>query len=57
MIIWIFPEGTRNADGKLRQFKKGAFNLAVQAQIPIVPLVISSYNGFYNKKQKLFTSG
>jgi lysophosphatidate acyltransferase len=57
MIIWIFPEGTRNATNKLLPFKKGAFHLAIQAQIPIVPLVVSSYNSFYNKKNKLFTSG
>lgn len=29
-------------------FKYGAFRLAIEAQVPIVPLVFSSYKGLYN---------
>lgn len=36
----VFPEGTRSADGRLRAFKKGAFALAIQAGVPVVPLSI-----------------
>ena len=36
----MFPEGTRSADGQLRAFKSGAFELAVEAQVPIVPIAI-----------------
>uniref|UniRef100_A0A8I5QZ75 1-acyl-sn-glycerol-3-phosphate acyltransferase n=1 Tax=Papio anubis TaxID=9555 RepID=A0A8I5QZ75_PAPAN len=55
--VWIYPEGTRNDNGDLLPFKKGAFYLAVQAQVPIVPVVYSSFSSFYNTKKKLFTSG
>ncbi|XP_060079031.1 1-acyl-sn-glycerol-3-phosphate acyltransferase alpha-like [Ylistrum balloti] len=55
--IIIFPEGTRNHDATMLPFKKGAFHLAVLAQMPIVPVVFSSYSEFYNKKEKRFSAG
>jgi 1-acyl-sn-glycerol-3-phosphate acyltransferase len=38
--LMMFPEGTRSATGQLQAFKTGAFELAEQAQVPIVPIVI-----------------
>ena len=38
--IAIAPEGTRSPTPRLGRFKKGAFHLAMQAQVPIVPIVI-----------------
>uniref|UniRef100_A0A8D0RQW9 1-acylglycerol-3-phosphate O-acyltransferase n=1 Tax=Sus scrofa TaxID=9823 RepID=A0A8D0RQW9_PIG len=55
--VWVFPEGTRNHNGSMLPFKRGAFHLAVQAQVPIVPIVMSSYQDFYCKKERRFTSG
>jgi 1-acyl-sn-glycerol-3-phosphate acyltransferase len=39
--IVLFPEGTRSDDGKLGPFKKGAAVLALQAQVPVVPMAIA----------------
>jgi putative phosphoserine phosphatase/1-acylglycerol-3-phosphate O-acyltransferase len=36
----IFPEGRRSHSTTLRQFKKGAFLIALRARVPIVPIVI-----------------
>jgi 1-acyl-sn-glycerol-3-phosphate acyltransferase len=45
LSVWIFPEGTRRNTGAIHPFKRGAFHLAIQAQVPIVPVVVSSYHG------------
>lgn len=37
--VYIFPEGTIASDGKLLKFKNGAFKLAIDKQVPIVPIV------------------
>ncbi|RMG47428.1 MAG: 1-acyl-sn-glycerol-3-phosphate acyltransferase [Acidobacteria bacterium] len=39
-LLVFFPEGTRRRDGRLGPFKKGAFVVAIQEQVPIVPMVI-----------------
>jgi putative phosphoserine phosphatase/1-acylglycerol-3-phosphate O-acyltransferase len=38
--VLIFPEGTRSASRALGPFKKGAFHLALQAKVPIVPIAL-----------------
>ncbi len=40
--IAIAPEGTRSGTPELGPFKKGAFHLAMQAGVPIVPIVIKN---------------
>jgi 1-acyl-sn-glycerol-3-phosphate acyltransferase len=43
--VGIFPEGTRSYDGELGEFKTGAVRLAIEMQVPIVPMaVIGSRN-------------
>ncbi|CAF1280761.1 unnamed protein product [Adineta steineri] len=46
--LWVFPEGTRNMADTFLPFKFGAFRLAIEAQVPIVPVVFSSYKPIYN---------
>ncbi|KAL8212917.1 UNVERIFIED_CONTAM: 1-acyl-sn-glycerol-3-phosphate acyltransferase alpha [Gekko kuhli] len=55
--VWVFPEGTRNHSGSMLPFKRGAFHLAVQAQVPVIPIVMSSYRDFYSKKERRFATG
>lgn len=38
--LMIFPEGTRSATPVLGPFRKGAFHLAVEAGVPVVPVVL-----------------
>jgi 1-acyl-sn-glycerol-3-phosphate acyltransferase len=39
--IFMFPEGSRSMDGKVKDFKLGAFRLAKENKIPILPIVVS----------------
>ncbi|KAF2646434.1 1-acylglycerol-3-phosphate O-acyltransferase [Massarina eburnea CBS 473.64] len=57
--VFIFPEGTRSYYDKpdLLPFKKGAFHLAIQAQVPIVPIVCANYSHVLNVKAKHFHPG
>jgi 1-acyl-sn-glycerol-3-phosphate acyltransferase len=43
--VTVFPEGSRTFTGHMGQFKKGAFALADELQLPVVPMTI---NGSFN---------
>ena len=49
--LWMFPEGTRTMrpHHDMKPFKKGAFHMAVQAEVPIVPVVCENYWRLYRK--------
>ncbi len=57
--LLIFPEGTRSKDGQVKRFKEGAFLLAQQAKVPILPVVIEGSKdifpspGVINLRQRL----
>jgi len=39
--VFFFPEGTRSQDGELRSFKPGAFKIAQEMNLPILPVAIN----------------
>jgi 1-acyl-sn-glycerol-3-phosphate acyltransferase len=45
----VYPEGTRSRDGRLRPFKKGAFVMAIQARVPVVPVSIAGAQDLMRK--------
>jgi lysophosphatidate acyltransferase len=57
--VWMFPEGTRSyaEEPMLLPFKKGAFHLAVQAGVPIVPVVVANYSHVLSVKRMRFVAG
>jgi 1-acyl-sn-glycerol-3-phosphate acyltransferase len=40
MPMLVFPEGTRSPAGGLRPFRRGAFEIACRANVPVVPILI-----------------
>lgn len=40
MSVVIFPEGTRTPDGKMGRFKRGAFLISQELELPILPVTI-----------------
>ncbi|KAJ2946501.1 hypothetical protein O0L34_g12549 [Tuta absoluta] len=54
--LLLFPEGTRHSGDKLLPFRKGAFHVALNAEAPIQPVVVSKYH-FVDHKRRIFGSG
>lgn len=40
MSVVVFPEGSRTQDGRMHAFRRGAFQLAMEFSLPVVPLTI-----------------
>lgn len=55
--LCVFPEGTRSSTNKLGRFKKGAFHIAMQAKVPIVPCVIHNAQDIAPKGDFVMRSG
>jgi 1-acyl-sn-glycerol-3-phosphate acyltransferase len=54
MSVMMFPEGTRSPDGALLPFKPGAFDLAIAAGVPILPVAIDGTRACRPKGSKWF---
>ena len=54
--VAIFPEGTRSKDGEIHRFKAGAFTLAKEAGVEILPVVLDGTRTLV-KKSRMFNWG
>ena len=55
--IMVFPEGTRSEDNSIKRFHKGAFYLAEQLHLDIVPIVIHGYSEVCPKGDFIINGG
>ena len=51
--VWIFPEGTRTPEPKLRNFKRGAFRLSAQTGTAILPVVFAGTDNIFVKPYRI----
>jgi 1-acyl-sn-glycerol-3-phosphate acyltransferase len=54
--IIIYPEGTRSPDGKVQDFKRGAFIIAAKSGQPVIPVTIAGSNEIMPKDTLFFKS-
>jgi 1-acyl-sn-glycerol-3-phosphate acyltransferase len=53
--VMLFPEGTRSIDGVMRDFKKGAFQMAIETKRPILPVVLDGTGKVLPRKGFIFS--
>ena len=52
--VIILPEGTRSPDGRLQRFRNGAFRVAIQRQLPILPIAVAGTRDAMAKHSGVF---
>ncbi|MFC2153843.1 lysophospholipid acyltransferase family protein [Actinomycetota bacterium] len=55
--LLVFPEGTRSRDGELLPFKRGAFRIAIDTGLPLLPVVIEGTDRISPPGSKVFRAG
>jgi 1-acyl-sn-glycerol-3-phosphate acyltransferase len=55
--VVFYPEGTRSRDGRLQEFKSGGFRLAIEAQVPILPVSIAGTRELFPPDSWRFRAG
>lgn len=48
--VWMWPEGTRSADGRLQSFKKGFAHMALATGLPVVPIAVGGAHRVWRKR-------
>lgn len=52
LSVWAYPEGTRSKGRGLLPFKSGAFRMAIEAGVPITPMVVSNAHNKINLNRR-----
>lgn len=58
--VIVLPEGTRSPDGTLQRFRNGAFRVAIQRQLPVLPIALAGtrdamakHSGIFNRARAI----
>jgi len=55
--LMAFPEGTRSVDGRVKEFKRGVFSMAIEAGVQVVPVVVNDTRLVMRKDAKRVVPG
>jgi 1-acyl-sn-glycerol-3-phosphate acyltransferase len=55
--VMMFPEGTRSVNMEIGFFKRGAFQMAISAGVPILPVILDGSGGVLPKHGFIFSTG
>src|SRR2546428_622962 len=55
--VYAWAAGTRSVDGRVKDFKKGVFYMAIEAGVPIVPVVVNDTRLVMRKGEKRVVPG
>jgi 1-acyl-sn-glycerol-3-phosphate acyltransferase len=55
--VMMFPEGTRSPDGQIHPFRDGAFRIACETGVPLIPIVTDGTHSILQKGSKLLHRG
>ena len=53
--LLLFPEGTRSPDGEIKEFTSGAFKLATDCNVPVIPVVVDGTHLLYPKGSNIIS--
>lgn len=54
VTVMILPEGTRSPDGRLQRFNNGAFKVAIERQLPVLPIAVAGTGDAMAKHSGVF---